>query len=171
MSRRDSVVKRKYRRRGHGLDRERAGNAEAVLVQSRLVVERFLIGVISDGLVHAALHGLASFVERLKRSFGGLGPVVGEVKGHLPFFQHVAIAEGELLALAIALVELNRQRGGEFKRGVQIVQRRHYLFAVHVSLLKPALQPRWSQPDYPKHHWETRLPISRLYPAGHRCHH
>lgn len=33
-----------------------------------LSIERFLIGVIGDGLIHAALHGLAGGVERVERS-------------------------------------------------------------------------------------------------------
>jgi hypothetical protein len=107
----------KYGRRRHRLDREGPANAQLGAVDARLVVERFLLGMVGDGLIHAALHRLAGGVKGVEGRTAGFGPAVGPVKGHLPFMQGVTLGEVHRLALAHALRRLVRlRRAGGHRR-------------------------------------------------------
>jgi hypothetical protein len=110
--RRHALVQRQDGRRRHRLDREGPADAQLGFVDARLVVERLLLGMVGDGLVHAALHRLPGGVEGVEGRAGGLGPVVRPVEGHLPFVQGVALGEVHRLALAHALRGLERLRRG-----------------------------------------------------------
>src|SRR3546814_11366803 len=75
-----------------------------------------------DGVIHLALHGLARGMEGVESLACRRLPVGGEVEGHLPFLQRIALGEIERLALAAALGDLAR-RAYRLQRGIEPAQR------------------------------------------------
>src|SRR3546814_7991590 len=58
-----ALLQRQHAGKGHGLDGERAGDAQLVFRHRGLVVQGFRVGMGGDGVIHLALHGLARGME------------------------------------------------------------------------------------------------------------